>query len=633
MRCITVIICLLLLITSNICLAENAKPLYFAVLAYRPKEVTLKQWQPLANELERVLQHKVILSAMSYTELDKVAKEQYLDFVLTNPEHYVLLKREIGLNAIATMINLQDGHALNKFAGVIFTRSDRDDINTLTDLNDKIIAAPSESSLGGYLMQRWELEKNGVNIKSYKFLGMPHDKSVNAVLDNQADAGFVRTGVLEDLAKEKKLDLAKIKVLAPHLIQTEDKLPLLHSTDHYPEWSFSVAKRVHPDIVHKVSLVLLGIQPDSEIAKAAGIAGFNAPYDYTPVEVLMLRLNSHPEELKYFNVSDVLWRYREFFVTSSFFVLFIFVLIIFLILVNTRLKKMTMENKKLLLAVEQSPVSIVITDLNANIEYVNRHFLNMTGYSLKEVIGKNPRILKSGKVNASVYYDMWTNLIKGNEWQGEIINKRKDGSEYIELAVITPVRQDNGKITHYLGIKQDITERKKHEEQIKQLAFYDVLTGLANRRKLLEHLNYLININQREQRLFALLMLDLDKFKSVNDLFGHAAGDELLQQVANRILKHLRNTDMVARLGGDEFVIVLEGLYKTDYAAQVALKIINDLSLSFELSNHHTVHIGASIGISLYPEQGNTPEVLIDRADIALYQAKENGRGCFSWSS
>lgn len=633
MRYITVIICLLLLITSRFCLAETAKPLYFAVLAYRPKEVTLKQWQPLANELERVLQRKVILSAMSYTELDSVAKERYLDFVLTNPEHYVLLKRDIGLNAIATMINLQNGYALNKFAGVIFTRSDRDDINTLTDLNNKVVAAPSESSLGGYLMQRWELEKNGVDIKRYKFLGMPHDKSVNAVLNNEADAGFVRTGVLEDLAKEKKLDLTKIKVLEPHLAQIEDKLPLLHSTEHYPEWSFSVAKRVNADIVHKVSLVLLSIQPDSEIAKAAGIAGFNAPYDYTPVEVLMLRLNSHPEELKYFNVSDVLWRYREFFVTSSFFVLFIFVLIVFLIVVNKRLKKMTIENKKLLLAVEQSPVSIVITDLNANIEYVNRHFLNMTGYSLKEVIGKNPRILKSGKVNASVYYEMWTNLIKGDEWQGEIINKRKDGSEYIESAVITPVRQDNGKITHYLGIKQDITERKKYEEQIKQLAFYDVLTGLANRRKLLEHLNYLININQREQRIFALLMLDLDKFKSVNDMYGHAAGDELLQQVANRIVIHLRNTDMVARLGGDEFVIVLESLYKTDYAAQVALKVIKDLSLPFELSNHHTVQIGASIGISVYPEQGNTAEILIDRADIALYEAKENGRGCFSWSN
>lgn len=627
-----IIIILCLLMTSHISFAEETKPLRFGVLAFRPKDITTKQWQPLAQELEHALGRKVELLAMNYQELDSSAKKQELDFVLTNPEHFVLLRNILGLNSAATMINLENGHPMNQFAGVIFTRSNRKDINSLADLNNKIIASPANSSLGGYLMQRWELEKNNVQVKDYKFVGMPHDKSVEMVLTNQADAGFVRSGVLENMEREKKLDLSAIKVLNSHAAVSGDKILLLHSTEHYPEWSFGVARHIPSDVVRQVSLVLLNIQSDSNVAQTAGIAGFNAPADYTPVEVLMLRLNSHPEELKYFNFSDVLLRYHQYFSIASLFSFFIFILIIFLVRANKRLTKMTIENKKLLLAVEQSPVSIVITDLNANIEYVNQYFSTMTGYSFKEVIGQNPRILQSGKVEPIVYEQMWKNLADGNEWRGEIINRRKDGSEYIELAVITPVRQRDGKITHYLGIKQDITERKKTEEQIKQLAFYDALTGLANRRKLLDHLQHLINAEQHEQHLFSVLMLDLDKFKPVNDKYGHKAGDELLRQVSKKIIQHLRSSDMVARLGGDEFVIVLNNLNTPTDAAQIALKIIEELALPFILFENNTVHIGTSIGISFYPKHGDTPEKLIDNADMALYQAKDNGRGCFVYA-
>ncbi|CAG1022658.1 partial putative signaling protein, partial [Patescibacteria group bacterium] len=619
---------------SGISFAEEIKPLHFGVLAFRPKDITTKQWQPLAQELERVLKRKVELLVMNYPELDKAVKEQQLDFILTNPEHYILLKKTLAMNVIATMVNLENGHPTIYFSGVIFTRSNRTDIQILEDLNNKTIVAPAESSLGGYLMQRWELDRHNVVAKEYKFVGMPHDNAVQAVLSGQADAGFVRSGVIEGLEHEQKIPLNSIKVLEPHKpIGNQEKISALHSTDHYPEWPFCVSRHISPEMVRQISLTLLNIQTDSEIAKAAGIAGFNPPADYTPVEVLMLRLRTHPEELKYFNFSDVFWRYREFFVIASLFSLLVFILIIFLIRANKRLNKMSNENKKLLLAVEQSPVSIVITDLDANIEYVNQHFLKMTGYSLAEVIGKKPNVLKSGRVSNSTYAEMWRTLLSGHEWQGEIINKRKDGTEYIELAVITPVRETNGKITHYLGIKKDITERKKYEEQIKQLAFYDSLTGLANRCKLLEYLNYLISISHREKRLFSVLMMDLDKFKAVNDAFGHAAGDELLQQVSARIVQHLRSCDMVARLGGDEFVIVLEGLHKPDDAIQVALKMIEDLTLPFVLCKKNTVQIGASIGISFYPKHGDTPEKLIDHADIALYQAKDNGRGCFACSN
>ena len=176
----------------------------------------------------------------------------------------------------------------------------------------------------------------------------------------------------------------------------------------------------------------------------------------------------------------------------------------------------------------------------------------------------------------------------------------------------------------------DITERKATEEKIKHLAFYDPLTGLPNRRKLLDRLHYSISINHRANSQFAVFMMDLDKFKAVNDSLGHAAGDELLKQVAVRIINCLRDSDMVARLGGDEFVLVLENLKIPEAAEIIALKVIADLTVPFQLSNNHTVQIGVSIGISIYPQDGNTPEKLMDHADTALYQAKDNGRGCFS---
>jgi diguanylate cyclase (GGDEF)-like protein/PAS domain S-box-containing protein len=630
----------LLTILNSVFADETTKILRFGVLSYRPKEITEKQWQPLAIELERVLpKYHVELLVMNYDELDKAARKNQLDFVFTNPEHYILLKNKIAMNAVATVITIDQGHPLTEFAGVIFTRANRDDIQTIADLNGKKIASVAEHSLGGYLMQRWELEKKNVHVGSYDFTGMPHDKVVDEVLAGKADAGFVRTGVLESLAKSGKIklgDQATIKVVAPHnpnTVANSDRIYSLHSTDHYPEWSFNIGKHISRDIIHEVTLALLNIKPDSEIAKSANIVGFNSPADYTPVEILMLRLRSHPDELKYFNFEDVIWRYREFAVISFVVGLFIVILLGFLIRANRRFKNLMNENEKLLLAVEQSASSIFITDLQGEIEYVNHAFTKMTGYESAETIGKNPRLLKSGKTRLTTYHEMWQSLLNGQRWKGEFVNLRKDCSEYIVSSSITPVRKSNGTISHYVAVEEDITERKKNEEIIRQLAFYDSLTGLPNRRKLLDRLNYAITLSHRERKQFSVFMMDLDKFKAVNDSLGHAAGDDLLKQVADRIKKQLRDSDMVARLGGDEFVILLENLNHIDDAAQVALKVIEDLTKPFTLSCGETVQIGASIGISFYPSHGHTPEILLDHADTALYQAKDNGRGCFVYYS
>ena len=276
---------------------------------------------------------------------------------------------------------------------------------------------------------------------------------------------------------------------------------------------------------------------------------------------------------------------------------------------------------------------IIITDANEIIVRVNRAFTQITGYTAEELIGNKPSMLKSGRHDQDFYRAMHCAMQRDGQWEGEIWDRHKDGHIYPKWLAITPVKDNTGRITHYVGNSTDITERKTAENEIKQLAFYDPLTQLPNRRLLQERLKHAIDMERRDGKQLGLLMLDLDRFKAVNDSLGHLAGDELLQQVATRITARLRDVDMVARLGGDEFIVLLEDIAQPEDAARLSEEIIAALTKPFCLTQSNDVQIGASIGISLYPEHGDNPESLIDHADAALYQAKSAGRGCFAYFS
>ncbi len=243
---------------------------------------------------------------------------------------------------------------------------------------------------------------------------------------------------------------------------------------------------------------------------------------------------------------------------------------------------------KLTQAVDQSPNTIVITDLDANIEYANSTFTKVTGYSLEEVIGKNPRMLQSGNTPKATYDDMWANLAVGKDWRGELINRRKDGREYIESVMISPVRQADGKITHYLAIKQDITAKRRDEERIQQLAHFDQLTGLPNRSLLNERFNYALSLAKRSGESMAVMFLDLDHFKNINDTLGHSVGDRFLMEVATRLNGTIRDEDTVSRLGGDEFILIFPGT-DADAAAIVASKLIHAVSQPYQIDNHELI--------------------------------------------
>ena len=285
--------------------------------------------------------------------------------------------------------------------------------------------------------------------------------------------------------------------------------------------------------------------------------------------------------------------------------------------------------QKLAQAVEQSPEIIAISDLNANIEYVNESFVRLIGYGREEIIGKNLAILQTGKTPASTYDAIWTTLSAGKTWQGELYTRRKDGSEFIEHAIISPIRQPDGRITNYVSIFEDITEKKRAEAEIHRLAFYDTLTGLPNRALLLDRLQQALASSARSKRGGAVLFIDLDNFKALNDTLGHEFGDALLQQVAQRLLCCIREGDTVARLGGDEYVIILEDLSarQLEAAAQtraIGEKMLHELGQAFYPGNHEH-HCTASIGSTLFNNHTSSTEDLLKQADIAMYQSKKAG--------
>jgi diguanylate cyclase (GGDEF)-like protein/PAS domain S-box-containing protein len=304
-----------------------------------------------------------------------------------------------------------------------------------------------------------------------------------------------------------------------------------------------------------------------------------------------------------------------------------------------RFKKMTQAlqkteaDLKIAAMAFQAYEAIMVTDEKTNIIRINASFTRLTGYTESEVIGKTPKILNSGKHDALFFKNIWDSLNSKGKWGGEILNRRKNGGVFPEWQTISAIRDNQGKITHYISFFTDITELKLAEKEIEQLAFYDSLTGLPNRRLLHDRLEHELNNAARYNRAGILFFLDLDRFKHINDSLGHSIGDLLLIETAKRLQSLLRSTDTAVRLGGDEFIILVsaqDGIHN-DLLKQsntIAEKIIKEINRPFTI-NEHQLFISASIGITIYTGINDTVENLLKRADTAMYQAKEAGRNTF----
>jgi diguanylate cyclase (GGDEF)-like protein/PAS domain S-box-containing protein len=265
---------------------------------------------------------------------------------------------------------------------------------------------------------------------------------------------------------------------------------------------------------------------------------------------------------------------------------------------------------------------ILITDSSARIVLVNHALCAMTGYSESELLGQPPSILQSGYTTNEEYNRMWESLNKCDQWQGDIIDRKKDGSLIPMRVNINQVKNADNQITHYVAILSDISERKAAEEQLRHIALHDPLTGLANRVLFNDRLEQAIKVAARNNTQFAILFLDLDKFKPVNDHFGHKTGDKLLQSVADRLIRSVRETDTVTRLGGDEFVVLLKNVSSREMVEKMLNPIINTVCNIHQIDDYD-IEIGVSVGISMYPDNGTDAKTLLHFADKAMYAIKE----------
>ncbi len=301
--------------------------------------------------------------------------------------------------------------------------------------------------------------------------------------------------------------------------------------------------------------------------------------------------------------------------------------------VRMRTAELTGANERLHLSAqvfESSGEAIIITDNQNRIVSANQAFARITGYMPEEVIGRDPKLLASGRHDRAFYQNMWHAITGAGYWQGEIWDRRKNGEIYPKRLAISAVKDESGEIANYIASFSDITEHKEADERIRYMAHHDALTRLPNRTLLQDRLEQAIAAAERSKKRVGLLLLDLDRFKNINDTLGHSTGDLLLQAVAERLKGHIRDDDTLARLGGDEFIIVLPGMDQVEDAAYVAQKILNAMTQSFSLDGHD-LNITPSIGISIYPNDTQEIEILIRNADTAMYRAKENGRNNYQF--
>lgn len=528
------LIFVLIVIASSFTSAYAVQSVKIGVLAFRPKPQTLAQWQPLAIILKQAIpEYDFVVEAFTLPEIKSAVEHHQLDFVLTNPGHYVILAKRFGLSSpLATLVFDEGGQSCRVFGGVIFTRANEAKINLLADIENRTIAITGIESLGGYQMQAYEMKQSGFRMpQDSKLLitGMPQDKVVTAVLEGRADIGFLRTGVLEALVRERKLNMANIKIINR---QNPLSFPMLVSTRLYPEWPFAALPHVNESLARHVAATLFLLENNSAATKSMGIHGFAIPEDYMPVADILRDLRMPPfESAPQFTLKDVLNQYS-----------------------------------RQILAV----------------------------------------LIVGGLIISLVLRLLWT--------------KRRLVEE------------------HGLVVAQQI--------KMQELAFYDTLTTLPNRRLLNDRLSQAMAASNRSSCYGAIIFIDLDNFKPLNDTYGHATGDLLLIEAANRLKNCMREMDTVARFGGDEFVVLLSELdvdknKSIDQASTVAEKIRTSISNPFILKIKNVQDVEtyvehrctASMGVTLFINHEATQDEVLKWADAAMYQAKEDGRNLIRFNN
>lgn len=787
----------------GVCLINNlvhAKtPLTLGVLAYLPEEEMIERYQPLADYLTSALtETEVRILPLTYTnnQVETAIENNSLDLLLTNPSHYIKLRTTHELSGVMlTQVVLRSNEIVSSFGGVIFTHANNKHINSLNDLKNKHIAAADIRSLGGYQAQTYEIMKQGIELKGpFTFL-KKHDAVVKAILMGNADVGYARSGVIENMVQRGLLDITKIKILNQ---KAEQAFPFVHSTTLYPEWPLLALPRLSDTDIRRVASALLALDINHPAASAAKIGGFNPPADYQAVDNLARMLRVPPyDKAPEFTLYDI-WHKHFALLVSIAVSLALIIFLLSLLLHRNKQLRLNADNLQRAASVfSNSGEGIVITDMNGIILDLNSAFVEITGFSRHEAVGKSAKNLKLSLHDENFYRELSEVLASEDEWQGELWNRREDGQNYAVQTTIRAMRSTDGEIKSYVALFSDITQKlffstierirsnamqstlegislnktldvilkdievlipgakcsillldksrehllscsapslpddynqaingiaigdgigscgtaayrkerviventqqhpywtafkelatqyelgscwsepifgkkgrllgtfaiyhktprtpmerdlqliartvdfislliedNKAESELRRLATIDELTSLPNRRQLLKTIDTEMARARRYNTSLSFCMIDLDYFKTINDQYGHDAGDQVLKATSSTMKEFIRTSDMAGRLGGEEFGIILPNTSQQDamiFAERLRLTIEN-LTVSYQET---LLNVTISVGVSSFTRNSEVAlsNELLSLADRCLYHAKRTGRNKIS---
>nr|WP_243755342.1 diguanylate cyclase [Thiomicrorhabdus sp. 6S3-12] len=610
-------------------IGAQSKTLTLGVYAYQSKEKTFQEFSPIADFLSRDIDGiEVKLVVMRNQEIRKAVRSGQVDMLLISPSLYEIIRHESFISGItATLERYRDGVGTSSLGGVIISRKGSK-FKELKDLRKAKIAIPSESNSGAFRIPLYELVSSGIRYQQLDFMKVgSNDHVMEAVLSGKADVGFVRTGILENwLGRGELSSLDEVQIINRRDLKS---FPFILSTHLYPEWAFIIMPNVGSDDSRKIASSLFKINrslfAENEID---GIQGFVSPLNYLPFEMMLRELRLEPYDVVQKPSFSEIW--NSYWRVISFVLLAVFA-IVFALWKSEKYRGIAMMNhKRLENIITATRVGTWEWDLAKDRMEINEHYVTQIGYTRDELQPFN-----FAKFASLVHPDdllemkrkIQDNLAgKENEYEMDLRLRHKKGRWiWIHSRGKVITRSKDGNALLMGGTHVEVTEKKAFEEKLKRAAMFDSLTELPGRNYFEEHLEAaLFNANKKTK--LALLFIDLDGFKEVNDSFGHHAGDELLKIIARRLTDSTKSTDFVARMGGDEFLVLLSGFQDSQQLYAISERILHKVNEAVSIDGN-TMHVSCSIGIrEIQPDSKLSVESIINQADRAMYKAKNSGK-------
>lgn len=605
--------------------AEN--PLIFGVFAYVEKEKVAAEYKPLLEFLNKRLgAGSVEMRFLTMDELDRAIAQHQLDVVTTNPTHFLDLRSRYRLSGpLATQMRSSHHHALSLLGGVIVTKVTNRNVNRLQDLSQKRIAVASEHHLGGYLAQIYELSKIGVELNKKQIVYTnSHEASLKALLAGEVDVAFVRTGVLEQFAEDGMFQLKQIKVINA---QYSPYFANMLSTELFPEWPVFAVYHTDSARQRLFAEALMEFQRPADKASDGETVGYDIPADYMSLARLARRLHLPPyENTEFLRVSDI-WHHWS---VQSIALFGLFILLLLSLLLGwwmfRRLKLAHYQYELLLSSLGEGVFSV---DRHGRCTFINKVAVDLLGYDEQALLHQHYHALvHHHHVDGSVFHEadspIYQTLQDGQKRSGNTEFIRANG-QFLSVRYTAAPIVDGLAIIGVEVVFQDVSEQLALQQKMFDLAHFDALTGCPNRHYFMQDLEAAFSRAKGTQAQMVLLLIDLDHFKRVNDHYGHAAGDAVLQAFVQKASHLLPADALLGRLGGEEFAVLFTSHSVMDASqwAEVLRLTISEEEVHFQGA---VLRVTLSIGVAAYAITDGQVDSWLSRADALMYRAKSLGR-------